>query len=461
MINLLKLNIVRRSLFRRRHSAEAMRECEARFRAVVNTVPVTVYEFRRTSAGRSFTFVSPQILELTGIGASEMLANAGAFYDLIHPDDLDAMLAASELAVATVSRFSHEFRIVKPDGKIRWISANSLPQERGEGDSAWVGCLQDITGSKLAEKPHREIGEAPAVFTDSTEQEFVRNGLGKLQKLESFAVLSGELAHDFNNILLGVMGNISFAQISLDGDHPARLPLQAAEKAALRAAALARKLLLLAKGGESVKQVISVEHLLGEALSLFLRGTNVQGRLFMPAALHAIEADEGEMNQAFDNLVINAAHAMTQGGRLTVSGENVLLEGGNALSLAAGSYVKLVFEDEGCGIPEAYLKRIFDIYFTTKAGGTGLGLASTLAIVRRHGGDIQVRSQVDVGTTFTLYLPAAGDKLSPSAGHAGKHGAPVLFNQHSLSAVRPAAVTFCAWSPTLNCTKIRPPGSSR
>ncbi|QEM68195.1 PAS domain S-box protein [Geobacter sp. FeAm09] len=256
---------------------------------------------------------------------------------------------------------------------------------------------------------------ALAIFTDITEREFTHNELLKVQKLESLGLLAGGIAHDFNNILTSILGNISFAQLFIDGAHKAREPLEQAEKAAQRAAELAGQLLTFAKGGEPVKKPLSVQRLVEESVSLVLRGTEVTAALDLPADLRIIEADAGQINQAFNNIVINAVQAMPGGGRLAITAENVTLDDSNTLGVAAGEYVKLTFSDEGCGIPNEIQKQIFDPYFTTKAGGTGLGLSSVYSIITRHGGHISVSSGAGTGATFTIHLPAAG-AATPAAG---------------------------------------------
>jgi two-component system, cell cycle sensor histidine kinase and response regulator CckA len=265
------------------------------------------------------------------------------------------------------------------------------------------------------------------VFTDITEHEILQKEHLKMQKLESLGVLAGGIAHDFNNILTGIMGNISFAKMLIDSSQDAYEPLDRAEKASLRAADLARQLLVFAKGGQPVKKLLGLGTVVDEATSLVLSGTNVKGVIEMPASLHAVEADEGQINQVFHNIVINAVQAMPGGGILMVRGENVHLDDRARLGLAPGHFVRISFTDEGCGIPEIDQKKIFDPYFTTKPGGTGLGLASAFAIITRHGGHLAVSSSVGIGTTFTIHLPSTGEvcgdqgagKAALEAGHAG------------------------------------------
>ena len=245
-----------------------------------------------------------------------------------------------------------------------------------------------------------------AIHTDITERESQQNELLKIQKLESLGVLAGGIAHDFNNILTGILGNISFASMFLDESHKSYLPLANAEKAALRAAGLATQLLTFAKGGAPIKKLLSLFTLIEETVSLTLTGSNVKRVLSIPGDLFAIEADEGQICQAFHNVIINAVQAMPNGGILTVNAGNVSLRPGNKEGLPAGDYAKVSFADEGDGIPSEIQQKVFDPYFTTKPGGTGLGLTSAHSIATKHGGRVEVISNPRNGTVISFLLPA-------------------------------------------------------
>jgi len=180
----------------------------------------------------------------------------------------------------------------------------------------------------------------------------------------------------------------------------------------VRARELTQQLLTFAKGGAPVKKVVSLRDLVRESVSLVLHGSNVMGTVDIPDSIHAIEADEGQMSQVFHNIIINAKQAMPDGGTLTVTAQNENLNNANSMALPDGSYIRLSFTDQGCGIPNDDLKIIFDPYFTTKSSGNGLGLASVHSIINRHGGYIGASSVVGKGTTFTIYLPSIGETYS-------------------------------------------------
>jgi CheY-like chemotaxis protein/anti-sigma regulatory factor (Ser/Thr protein kinase) len=196
-----------------------------------------------------------------------------------------------------------------------------------------------------------------------------------------------------------------------------------AEKAAQRAAGLAKQLLAFSKGGEPIKRLISVRQSVEDAVSLVLSGSSVEAVIDLPTDLHAVNADEGQLSQAFHNIIINAVQAMPDGGRLTVSARNVAITGENSPGLAAGDYVEILFADEGCGIAAEDLERIFDPYFTSKADGSGLGLASTYTVIKKHSGHISVSSAPGKGTIFTILLPGCGEPVSEDPQEAQTPGA--------------------------------------
>jgi len=245
-------------------------------------------------------------------------------------------------------------------------------------------------------------------FRDVTSQRKLEDELLKTQKLESLGVLAGGIAHDFNNILTAVMGNISLARMRVEAGDKLDKWLGAAEKATERAKDLTQQLLTFSKGGAPVKQVISLEQSLRDSASFVLRGATVKPDFRFDDDLWPVEADEGQMVQVFNNLIINACQAMSEGGIITITAENVDVLASASLPLTAGNYVKITVADQGSGIPAEHLRRIFDPYFTTKEHGNGLGLAVTYSVIKNHGGHIQVDSESGVGTTFTIFLAASG-----------------------------------------------------
>ena len=237
----------------------------------------------------------------------------------------------------------------------------------------------------------------------------------KAEKLESVGILAGGIAHDFNNILTAVMGNLSLAKMVADPQSKMHERLSEAERASMRARDLTQQLLTFSRGGMPIKKTASIQELLQEWVRFALRGSNVKSEFRLSNDLWHAEIDEGQVSQVIHNLVINADQAMPRGGRIFVTGENHIELDGKATTLAPGKYVKITLTDEGVGVLPEHLEKIFDPYFTTKEKGSGLGLATSYATVRRHGGYITVASEVGMGTTFSIYLPASDTRAQPQS----------------------------------------------
>jgi PAS domain S-box-containing protein len=235
------------------------------------------------------------------------------------------------------------------------------------------------------------------------------------QKLESLGLLAGGIAHDFNNLLMGILGNISITRFQLETGSEMAATLEHAENACVRAQGLAKQLLTFSRGGAPVKKLLHLEAPVREAAELALRGSLVRLEIRASRNLHPVEADEGQLEQAVNNLVLNAKQAMPGSGSVVISIENVILAETDRLPLPPGTYVRTVVHDSGPGIPPEYLPKVFDPYFTTKEQGSGLGLASVHSIIGRHGGHVTVSSPPGAGACFTFYLPAQAEtRLEPS-----------------------------------------------
>src|SRR5438067_1568431 len=256
-----------------------------------------------------------------------------------------------------------------------------------------------------------EVAGVVLVFRDITERQRSEGERRKAEALEQLGLLAGGIAHDFNNLLTAIIGNISLASLLLPPNNEMTGRLNDAKNASLRARDLAQQLLTFARGGAPIKKTASIGNLIQDTVSFSLRGSHSRSEFSLGADLWQAEIDAGQISQVIANLAVNADQAMPNGGTLHVSCENYRHSNTNGSSsvidLPPGNYVRVSITDEGVGIPERYLKRIFDPYFTTKPKGNGLGLASTYSIIKNHQGLITVESEINVGSTFTIYLPAA------------------------------------------------------
>jgi PAS domain S-box-containing protein len=260
------------------------------------------------------------------------------------------------------------------------------------------------SGAPIRDPASRIIGVV-LVFRDVTEKLRYEQEILKIKKLESVAVLAGGIAHDFNNILAAILGNINLARIHVDNGTDAATLLEEAEKASLRARSLTQQLLTFAKGGAPVRQICSIAGIVRESASFVLRGSNVNCTFDIPEDLWLVDIDEGQMGQVIQNIIINARQAMPQGGTVSIRCRN--RTGSFADQAGDGQEaVEITISDTGTGIPENYLDRIFDPYFSSKQQGSGLGLAICHSIIRNHDGHIGVISTPGEGATFTITLPA-------------------------------------------------------
>ena len=260
-------------------------------------------------------------------------------------------------------------------------------------------------GAPIRDENNRVIGVV-LVFSDITGRLKVEGELLKAKKLESVGILAGGIAHDFNNILTAIMGNISLAKNYIDPDNRAYRRLEEADKATVRAKGLTQRLLTFSKGGVPIKKAASIEELIRESTGFILSGASVKSMFSFADDLWPVDIDTGQISQVIQNLCLNASQAMPDGGFIRIRAENEIVLDDATIPLSPGKYIKISFKDDGVGISQKNIARIFDPYFTTKQTGSGLGLATVYSIINNHDGHISVESEMDNGTAFTFYLPA-------------------------------------------------------
>ncbi len=271
------------------------------------------------------------------------------------------------------------------------------------------GSRRQITSSAspIRTTTGRSIGTV-LIFQDVTEQLQMEQTLRRVDKLESLGVLAGGVAHDFNNILTAIVGNISLASKILDPEHQVQHLLATAEKASWRAKDLTQQLLTFAQGGQPVKKTTSIATIIQESSQFALYGSPVACNFHITEGLWLVDIDTGQISQVVQNLVLNARHAMSGGGCIDISCDNVPAEeAGPCLQHPGKPHIRITVRDNGSGIPAKYLATIFDPYFSTKQEGSGLGLTIVHSIINKHDGYIEVQSQVGIGTTFSIFLPIA------------------------------------------------------
>lgn len=371
----------------------------------------------------------------------------GIFRNIAEQTRQEEALLASENRYHDLFENAHDLiQIIAPDGKILFAN-RSWRQTFGYSDEdlEWITIFDLISddckehckdifqkiitdtkvhdiGSTFQSKDGRKIlieGNAKCKFEDGqpvysqcilhdvTEKRKMETELFKAQKLESIGVFAGGIAHDFNNLLTAILGNVSMAKFYLDKEHLSWSLLGKTENATLQAKNLTQQLLTFSKGGAPIRKTTSVNKLLQDSISFTLRGSSVKVEYQLSEDLWPIQVDPGQLSQVTQNLALNASQAMVSGGTFIVTSETITMLEDNQLSLTAGPYVHLSFQDQGHGISAENLTKIFDPYFSSKTTGSGLGLAVSYSIIKQHEGLITAVSEVGKGTTFHIYLPAA------------------------------------------------------
>jgi len=354
-------------------------------------------------------YVSVGVEALTGHPPEAFMSGRVHFRNLIHPDDVERVRAATREGLKTHHEIEVEYRLVTRDGTEKWV----LSRGRGIYDDAGhplflEGLAIDITARKQAEA--EKLG--------------MERRLLESQKLESLGLLAGGIAHDFNNILTGILGNASLARLKLAEDSVILPNLRKIEVGSARAAELCQQ--MLSYSGHSSFQVepVDVSQLVRETLPLLHVSLASRARLHLDLSTHPVVvlADATQIRQIVMNLVINAADAMGErAGDIHVTtgvrpvAAEFLREARDGESLAPGDYVFVEVKDNGCGMTPETMSRIFDPFFTTKFAGRGLGLAAVRGIVRGHQGALHVASRPGRGSTFTLLLPPTTRPLAPPA----------------------------------------------
>lgn len=295
---------------------------------------------------------------------------------------------------------------VLTDGRVVELANHTVLVSR-EGDEKNIA----DSAAPIRDKDDEIIGVV-LVFRDMTEKQRFLEVTQNSQKLESLGILAGGIAHDFNNFLGGIYGYIDLAAGETGEDEEATTYLTSALETIDRARDLTQQLLTFAKGGAPIKKPDNLTPLIRETVQFALSGSNVVCRYDLAPDLWTCSFDRNQVGQVLDNMVINAVQAMPRGGTITVSAANVSMEKSDHPVLAEGPYVRLSLRDSGIGIPHEIRSRIFDPFFSTKAKGHGLGLATCYSIIGQHGGCIDVDSRPGEGSVFHVYLPALREPVA-------------------------------------------------
>ena len=382
------LHGVVRDIGERKQMVEELRRSEELFRTLAEASLSGIFIFQ----DGTFRYANPALGRIFGYDVKEMIRGMKPL-EVTHPEDREAGEDYIRQCLDSREKRSpvFSFRGVQSNGNV--IDCELLAGVVDyKSKPALIGTILDVTALKRRE------------------EELVRT-----QKIESLGVLAGGIAHDFNNILTAISTNMSMARMYGNLEDDISQMIADAEKASLRAKNLTQQLLAFAKGGMPIKKTVSIVQLLRDTAEFALSGSNVRSEYSIPGDVWFVVVDEGQITQVINNLVINADQAMPAGGTIKISAKNVLVGEEDQIPLEKGRYVKVSVADQGTGISQKHLNKIFDPFFTTKQKGSGLGLAISFTLVKTHGGHIGVHSELDIGTTVDVYLPASEEAIETVA----------------------------------------------
>jgi len=378
---------VSRDITERLNAERARTEAEAKYRALIEQVAAISY-IAEIGVSAEWHYVSPQIGSILGYSPEEWLTSSSEWMRHVHPED-HAVVESAEAASHRGEPFQAEYRMIRKDGLIIWVSDNAVVVRDAQGHSLMEGIIVDITERKQLEVQ-----------------------LQQSRRMEAVGRLAGGVAHDFNNLLTIIKGYTELALNRTGMRAELRADIERIEDASERAATLVRQLLAFGR-----KQVLQPKALdlndivLGlDKLLRRLMGADIEMKTFVGDDVGTVKADPGQIEQVIMNLVVNARDAMPNGGLLTIETANVDLDSTYARDHATvrpGHYVMLAVTDTGVGMDTETSSHIFEPFYTTKGGasGTGLGLATVYGIVKQSGGYIWVYSEPGKGSSFKVYLP--------------------------------------------------------
>lgn len=386
---------------------------EARSHTVRNAVPRIVFANRAAGA-------------LTGRKANTLIGEPlGVIYD---PEALEHLVSRLPSVERSDKTYQMEKGALLEDGSVesfRW-SIRSVHDEQGRA----VNFVMTLRPSEvdLDEATQAEVeAAAPQMSDDGDAKEKELHAHLEKSRIESLAQLAGGIAHDFNNVLTSIFSNLSLAKLSSSPGSDVRRHIEDALEASQNAQSLAQQILDFTKGRVQSIELVDMARVVQKTAKMSMMGSQVRCDVSVDDDVWGVEADLVQIRQVIHNFFINAAQAMPDGGVIQARVRNTVVDEDHpAGDLPAGAYVKVVVRDRGCGISNDNLKQIFDPYFTTKETGSGIGLATCRTIVQRHHGTIAVQSKLNVGSEFSLYLPAckieeATEPIDPaSAAGAGE-----------------------------------------
>ncbi len=420
------LQAIVRNITRQKKVEEALRKSEELYRDLVEKAGLAIFVL--DTQGR-IVYFNRRLCELSGFDPEEL--HGFAFMDGVHPDDRKGVLGFFRrwFSRDPSAPVQYECRLLRKNGEIRYVEVNVTPVvEKGQ-----------VTGSRV-------------YLRDNTERRQMEEQLLLSRKMEAIGRLAGGVAHDFNNMLMVILGSCDLVLCGMDGSSPMYEKVEVIREAAERASSLTRQLLAFSRRQILEPKVVDLNDIVINTEKMLRRliGEDIELNVVLDPGLGRVKADPSQMEQVIVNLALNARDAMPQGGCLTIEITNAELDDEYArghVSVVPGAYVMLAVSDTGPGMDEETKAKVFEPFFTTKEKGTGLGLATVYGIVKQSGGNIWCYSEPGKGTTFKIYLPQVEEEVAESSVEPGElavleGGAETLLVTEDDDAVREIAVSI-------------------
>ena len=367
-----------RDITSRKRSEKALRESEEKFRRVIETSPVAIWS--QSSDQTKTYFMSPAIENITGYAPDEFIENPKMLHDIIQPDDKEKYIQHLTKLLDNLEAQAFELQVVNKNYSVRVISVFLSPGYDDRGDIVRIdGVAMDITDKKVLE-----------------------NQIAQSEKMAAIGVLAAGVAHEFNNLLGGIMGNLSFAQNFPNNIETCMKSINESMKATEQASELIQSLLSYSRREDEIGTEVRVLEILDDIIRLVGEELKIKGikldREFQKVP--EIKGSPSQLQQVFLNILINAIHAVGEDGVISIK------------AWSDGKKVFIKFSDNGVGIEEENINKIFDPFYSTKGvwgdntdKGTGLGLSVSYNIIKAHHGDIMVESKPGIGTKVTVVIP--------------------------------------------------------
>ncbi|HOO72225.1 MAG TPA: PAS domain S-box protein [Spirochaetota bacterium] len=376
---------IARDITKKRHIELELFESKEKWVSILNSLEDGYYE---VGLEGDFVFVNKSFCDMVGYQYGDIIGNN--YRKLFDKIDVERIYKTFHEVYSTGDQAKLlNWIIIRKDGKRRNVEGS-------------VSLIKDFNGRSTGFR---------GIVRDSTDKLKIEQELLRARKLEAIGILAGGIAHDYNNALTAIMGNISLAKMESEENQSLTDILNDAEKASLKVMELTKRLSNFSKGGRPIKKLIPMTFFIRETADSVLYKYKGGFEFSIPDDLWEVEIDEIQISHVIEHIINNAIEAVNNDGYITIAAKNVKIyeeESHHEITLQPGNYVVISISDNGPGISSDIIENIFDPYFSTKEFASGMGLATSYAIIKRHRGYIDVKSEPGSGSTFHVYLPVQG-----------------------------------------------------